>query len=118
MGFVKSVPKNRGKVAVMGLYKKSGIKRITAGIIALFTVISVLFLCAFIAHEVNHECEGEECSVCLTIVQCENILRNMESGVTLQASVPVLFGLVAAFYVGLSAFAFATPVSRKVRLNN
>ncbi len=86
--------------------------------IALFMAFSVLFLSAFIACEAGHDCEGEDCPVCQCIMQCENILRNIDGGVTLHSIVPLCFCFVSAVCVGICPVVFTTPVSMKVRLND
>ena len=73
---------------------------------------------AFIAHEADHDCCGEDCPVCAFIEQCENVVRGeslVSSG--LSVIIPVLFVIFSVCLLA-DAFVKATPVSRKIRLNN
>ena len=94
-------------------------KRIAAGVTAL-VMLAVMLLAAFcVAVEADHDCTGEDCSVCACIRQCENALRQLGENFAALAVVllPVLFLLFAAgFFVRQTAL--QTPVSKKVRLNN
>ena len=89
------------------------IVRITAVLLSFLMLASV-----FIAHEANHDCCGEDCPICEFIQQCENVVRGeslVSSG--LSVIIPFLFVIFSVCLVG-DVFVKATPVSRKIRLNN
>ncbi len=93
--------------------------RITAGIMGLMMLFIVLFSSFFIAAEADHDCSGEDCMICASIQKCENTLRSLGDGNTLQLSfiALVLFVLLDAV-IPDNKVPQDTPVSRKVRLNN
>ena len=98
--------------------RKSGSKRIAAGIMGIMMLVVVLFSACFIAFEADHDCEGDDCHICACIRQCEIIL-NQAGDVTVQAveaTAVVIFFISALFSV--YRIAPETLVSQKVRLNN
>ena len=103
----------------MAYSKVSRAKRIAAGIMGLMLLVIVLFSAFYIAAEIDHDCSGEDCSICACIQQCENTLRGVGNGTASQSAFVVhliLMLLAAAFAV--TAVSKETLVSRKVRLNN
>lgn len=63
-------------------------KRIAAILVALLFGAAVLLSAFFIAAEANHNCAGDNCSVCGFIYACGNILRIFGGAVI--GSLPVL----------------------------
>lgn len=99
--------------------KKLKYKRIAAGIIGIMMLFITLFSAFYIASEADHDCTGEDCSICACIQQCENTLHQTGDGAASQSAViiPVVFMLVFAVLF-VAVFPQGTLVSRKVRLNN
>ncbi len=93
-------------------------------ILALVFCVGMLFVLfassAYIAHEADHDCVGEECKICENIAQLEALVKTFSlMGVILL----VLFALLAFFRAlraedRLCAYHAPTLVSWKVRLNN
>ena len=86
------------------------------GVVLVLSFILTLF---FIAFEAHHECEGEECPICICLDECVNTVKGFCN------SLPILSAVLAAFTaVVLCSFAaaeglvFNTPISIKVRMNN
>ena len=106
---------------MVGSYKNATSKhmRIATVVWAMLLLCILLFFAFFIASEVHHECNGEDCPICACIRQCEDALQRMGGGILFSASViiPALFILVY-----LLNFIFDhrkdTLVSVKVRLND
>lgn len=103
----------------MRRFWKNNAKRITAGILGFMVLFVLMFSALYIAVELRHDCCGEHCPICITLHQCESILKifhtakeKVESGV-----VPLL--LLSMVITFVSHFSFSeTPVSQKVRMNN
>ena len=93
--------------------------RITAGIMGVMMLVIVLFSAFYIAAETDHDCCGEECTICACIHQCENILHRIGDGAAVRsgAVAPVILIFFAAAFT-IAAVSQDTLVSRKVRLNN
>ncbi|MGN0730189.1 hypothetical protein [Treponema sp.] len=84
-------------------------------------VFLVLFSVVFVSFEKNHECEGEDCPVCL----CINITtRNLSffAGAFILKAFADIFLPVCKHILKLGrtrpAFLFFSPVLQKIRLNN
>lgn len=92
---------------------------ITAGIIILLMLFVVLFSSFYIASETDHECEGERCSVCECIEQCEAVLGHISScGLIVLAAASAVILVCAVLFSGREVLSASTPVSMKIRLNN
>ncbi len=92
--------------------------RIAATMIAVMVIVFMLFSALFIAVETAHHCDGEDCPICSSIQQCENIFHHVGGGLTIliSALLPIIFAVTAT---AVSTFFLqGTPVSNKVRLNN
>lgn len=86
---------------------------------AAFLVLFLSLTTAFLVKEVNHECCGKDCPVCAEIIRCGQTVREM-GGCLLLA---VFTFLAAAYFLQpvlfiISVIPAATPVSRKIRMNN
>ena len=94
-------------------------RRIAAGFLSLLILAAVLFSAVFIAAEADHDCAGENCSVCVCIRCCAEFLSRLLPGViaAVHTVLPALCVLSAAL-VFFALMTEETPVSRKVRLNN
>lgn len=90
-----------------------------SGFLAFMLVFSLLFSIGYIAAESDHDCSGEDCPICISLVQCEEISRLYKFAVIL--IVPLIYLCVDSIghinnpETRLTA---VTPVSLKVQLNN
>lgn len=98
---------------------KKKTKRIVA-IILFFSFVFVSFFSEFyIIKESNHECSGNNCSICSTINTVKHNLDQILFGgnsLFIVAS-RFMFSLAVLFAVQF-VFLYITPVSQKVRMNN
>lgn len=103
----------------MNGFTVSNCKRVAVGIICMMILVVVLFSAFYIAAEADHDCGGDDCPICACIQQCELILNQFTNGVMAQAAAAVAVSLlVLAAAITAYTFIQATPVSRKVQLNN
>ena len=94
-------------------------KRITAGLMGLTLLLVVLLSALFLVVEADHDCAGEDCPICAVMQTCTNVLRRFGAAViTLLAAAASIILFLFATVSGANVFAQATPVSRKIRLNN
>lgn len=92
----------------------------TVGILCMLICFTVLFSWGFIAAEAQHDCEGEDCEICLCIEQCLAVLsRIAESNVSF-APAPAFLFIILFFicFFGRKNTIAPTPVEYKVQLNN
>ncbi|MBP5159522.1 MAG: hypothetical protein ILP10_04415 [Lachnospiraceae bacterium] len=94
-------------------------KRITACVMAIMMLAIMLFSAFFVAHEMEHDCTGEDCPVCACIEWCENALHRMGAGL-LAGVVRTMTWIAILLSVCLVTLFVArrTPVSGKVRIND
>ncbi len=86
-------------------------KKKAAAILMSIMILGVLLLSvAFLIHEADHDCTGEDCPVCAMMQQCENTLSRMGTG----ANISVL----AAFAAILSLFILYTQPASAVTAGN
>ncbi len=94
------------------------IKKAAAGAIASLLLISVLFFAFFIATEVAHDCEGEDCAICSCIESCENLLSRFGDIIIFSIfALPVVL-LVMSFFYSDPVVLITTLVSQKIRLDD
>ncbi len=94
-------------------------RRILSLILAVLVLTILMFSSLYIALEADHECDGHDCPICLCIRQCEAVISMFSIGQVkaVRALLSVIF-FIAVLHFTLSFCVKATPVSRKVRLNN
>jgi len=95
-------------------------KRIGALMLCIGMALVLAVSAAFIIHEVDHDCSGEDCPVCRMIAVNINLLRTLGLAVIAFLS---LFFLISGRSVRnwrnrYACFFSGTPVSWKVRLND
>ena len=95
-------------------------KRLTALLLCIGLVFALIASSAYIAHEADHDCAGEDCEICENIAQMEALLQSFA---LLGAVLLLLFTLLSfhrAFrtLAALRAYSAPTLVGWKVRLNN
>ena len=95
-------------------------KRIGALILCIGMALVLAVSAAFIIHEADHECSGEECPVCRMIAANINLLRTL--GLAVIAFLAFFFLTSGRSVRGRkdrhACFFSGTPVSWKVRLND
>lgn len=91
--------------------------------LALLSAVAVMFVIlsslSYITEHADHRCDGEHCSVCLTIKQCFDNLKT-SAGVP---SCSLYIGLLLAaavylFAISVSDDTAVTLITQKVRLND
>ncbi len=94
-------------------------RRFAAAILAALILVAVTASLFIVAFESNHECIGEDCSVCAVIAVCQNTLKTISEGLA-------VFAVLAALVCFSMVFCMAarpgsqseTPISLKVKLLN
>jgi hypothetical protein len=98
----------------------TNVKRTGALVLCIVLVLTLAVSAAFIAYEADHDCSGEDCPVCQTIVINIRLLRSL--GLALIALVSFFFLLfgqsVHSRRDQQTRFFFGTLVSWKIRLND
>ncbi len=95
-------------------------KRIFAFVLCIGMMFVLFASSAYIAHEADHDCTGEDCEICENIAQLEALVKTIS---LLGVILLVLFTLPAFLRAlraedRLCAYHAPTLVSWKVRLNN
>lgn len=94
--------------------------RIIAASVLIVLLAVMLFSSFFVAIEADHDCQGEGCSVCLQMEQCEALLRVMSD--TLISVISKLLLFMSPLLLLISgikkAYLSSTPIERKERLND
>lgn len=88
-----------------------------AGVTVLFAFLLSGF---FLAMEQEHDCTGEACPVCSVLQACENMVRQLGTGVVALAVTVLPFAFLI-FYEDVRSdvlFPMGTLVSQKVRMDN
>lgn len=100
--------------------KNNTLKRIFALVAILATVILVQFSNEYISEHINHHCDdSEHCPVCSVIVQCENNIKTLSTGLILIVTAVMAFAFIAAETVNFDYQSVQTTlVSQKVRLDS
>ena len=82
-------------------------------------VLVLLVSCAFLFHEADHDCCGEDCPICRTIAMTSVLMRALFLALALLCLARAAAALTAR-RMPERAFrsAFGTPVSLKIRLND
>ena len=103
----------------MTVFYRSNYKRSTAGFLCLLLLTLMLFSAFYIIAEAGHDCEDEDCPICSCIRECERIIHQACSGITLKTTVflPAVFIFIAVL-LKTSICLQESLVSQKVRLNS
>ncbi len=97
----------------------SNSKKIAVGIIGLMMLVVLSFSAFYIASELNHECDGEDCPICEFMQQCVNTLHQISDGAIAYAAAVVLIVYCLISVLDYDSFIDKdTLVSIKIRLNN
>lgn len=94
-------------------------KRIMSWILIVFFVTGVLFSYGYIARNVEHDCTGQECPICMHLQQAAQFLSNIKT----MSTTPVLLAFLSVFTLGAvlvytHEYCTDTLVSLKVELLN
>ena len=98
---------------------RNRIRRNAAILVGAFLLFVIGLSFFYVAAEAGHECEDEDCPICMCVEECENVLRQIGNTV-----LPLAIAFVPAIFVILTKKSFSvriaggTLVSRKVRLND
>ncbi len=93
--------------------------RVSAGVMCALLLFVMLFSVFFTAAEVEHDCSGEDCEICLCLHHCESLLRQLRSGLILcLAFFAFAFAITGAAFCCARLVISDSPVAKKVRLNN
>ena len=95
-------------------------KRIGALILCIGMALVLAVSAAFIIHEADHDCSGEDCPVCRMIAVNIHLLRTLGLAVIAFLSLFFLISVRSAHNrrSRYACFLSGTPVSWKVRLND
>lgn len=94
-------------------------KRIMSWILIVFFVSGVLFSYGYIARNVEHDCTGQECPICMHLQQAAQFLSNIKT----MSTTPVFLAFLSVFTLGvvlvyIHEYCTDTLVSLKVELLN
>lgn len=94
-------------------------KRIMAVILAALVLIVMVSSSLYIAEHADHDCTGEDCSICQQIYLCTQTLKTLSLAV-IAAAVFYAFSALLSITIGQVETACVphTPVSLKVKLTN
>ena len=94
-------------------------KRIGALLLCVGLVLVLAVSAAFVAHEADHDCSGEDCPICLIIANTIRLLRMPGLAAAALLSLFLLSGSSARCRLNRPAGFFSgTLVSWKIRLND
>ena len=95
-------------------------KRVGALLLCIGLILVLSASIAFIAHEADHDCCGEDCPICRTVAINISLLRTL--GLAVLAALFLFFLLsvrpVRSRRERYARFLSGTPVSWKIRLND
>ena len=92
-------------------------------IIGIITALAVLFVILYsslyIAAEINHDCTGDNCSICCQINICRNTLKTLSLACFAAATAALLtYTLCGNILLRTRVWLKLTPVSLKVKLTD
>lgn len=94
-------------------------KKITAFIFAVFFIIMSMTSLFYIQKEINHDCTGNDCPICICIHEAQQIIRN--TAVIPSSYVFNILGtMLSVCIIGICFLyvIFMSLVSKKVRMDN
>jgi len=92
--------------------------RIPALLLCFAVICVMLFSCAFIAAEAEHDCAGEHCEICLDLHICKELLKGLLCAPAVAAVVWAIAGAVRIVANHAAARRAVTLVSLNVQLLN
>ncbi len=103
----------------MNCHNAFKLKRALSCVIGIMMLFIVLFSAFYVAHEINHDCTGDDCPVCACVVQCEKTLHQICEWIAPQIAIilqPVL--ILLSVCISMPVLVQDTLVSKKVRLDH
>ena len=86
---------------------------------ALMLIFCIMFSVCFIAAEAGHECSGEDCPVCASLLQCEELVQKTGTWFVSFAAFTLLFlHQIIPLIETTIQLPVKTPVTLKIQLNN
>ncbi len=100
--------------------KRRMLNRILSMVAIVATVVVVLFSSTVISEHLGHHCNDEEhCPVCSLILQCEQNIKTIGSGIVLAVAFVIAIMTMAEVTTGFDYQSVQTTlVSQKVRLDS
>ncbi len=94
---------------------------VAAVMITALILFVLLFSSFYMAAEADHDCSGEDCPVCVVLLQCQQAVKRISGSAPGTAVITLL--LISATGIILlpvsdSFISYPTLVSRKIRLDN
>ncbi len=87
--------------------------------LVLMLMICILSSVCFIAAEAEHDCIGEDCPVCASLLQCEELVQKLGTWIVfLTVCGTLFFHQIIPVNKAVIQLPAATPVKLKIQLNN
>lgn len=94
-------------------------QKLTAQLLCLTVLLSLLFSMYFVVVEAHHRCEGDDCPICAEIEFYQNLIHQMGNGLPLTTAVAVMLVPIVPMTVpAVQTKINHTLVSQKVRMNH
>ncbi|MBQ3356791.1 MAG: hypothetical protein IJG45_06725 [Oscillospiraceae bacterium] len=94
-------------------------RRLAAAILAVFVLVAVMTSLFIMAHEVDHDCTGEDCPVCAVIALCRNALKVLCGTLIAAALLFACLRFTAPILLPIRVSSYSkTPITLKVKLLN
>ena len=95
-------------------------KRGYALLLCVGLILALFVSSAFLIHEADHDCSGEDCPICRTIALTTALMRTICLAAAMWLFGSVLTAVLSACHVPESVCLHTegTPVSRKTRIND
>lgn len=90
-----------------------------AWVAVIATLLMVVLSISFVAENLEHDCTGEDCSVCAIMAECESEIRSLGGAILLSFAVAyAIKRLTEKIYDDTETLVASSLISQKVRLNN
>ncbi len=99
--------------------RRAATVRVSAGVMCVLLLFVMLFSVFFMAAEVEHDCSGEDCEICLCLHHCESLLSRLRTGaIHCLAFIAFALTIIGAAFCCVRFVISDSPVAKRVRLNN
>jgi hypothetical protein len=103
----------------MGGKTMNRFKKITAFLLCLIICTLMVFSYVFTIRNADHDCTGDDCSICLEIAACENFIRNVSAGIAIVSISIIIYNFVCYLFKAVYSFLRSiTLITLKVKLTN
>lgn len=94
-------------------------KQLTALLICLFFLASILLSMTYIVKEANHDCSGAHCPICPSIQMAEKTIGQLGTAfvIAMQAGFAFSIFCISLFYF-ISHTVISTLITQNIRMNN